>query len=94
MPGQVTALAGATFLRGDSDQNGTIQLTDAVCLLDYLFRGGRVLSCEDAADSNDDGRIDISDGILILRFLFSGGDRPRMPFPRAGMDPTDDDLGC
>ena len=94
MPGQVTALAGATFLRGDSDQNGTIQLTDAVFLLDYLFRGGRVLSCEDAADSNDDGRIDISDGILILRFLFSGGDRPRMPFPRAGMDPTDDDLGC
>lgn len=94
MHGQVTALAAATFLRGDSDQNGTIQLTDAVFLLDYLFRGGRVLSCEDAADSNDDGRIDISDGILILRFLFSGGDRPRMPFPRAGMDPTDDDLGC
>ena len=94
IPGQVTALAGATFLRGDSDQNGTIQLTDAVFLLDYLFRGGRVLSCEDAADSNDDGRVDISDGILILRFLFSGGDRPRMPFPRAGMDPTDDDLGC
>ena len=94
MPGEVTARPGVTFLRGDSDQNGSIQLTDAVFLLDYLFRGGRVLDCEDAADSNDDGRIDISDGILILRFLFSGGNRPAAPFPAPGLDPTDDDLGC
>jgi len=94
LPGDVIAREGVVFLRGDADQNGTIQLTDAVFLLDYLFRGGEGLSCEDAADSNDDGRTDISDGILILRFLFSGGDRPRAPFPGAGIDPTEDDLGC
>ena len=94
LSGTVIARPAPLFLRGDTDQSGTIQLTDAVFLLDYLFRGGRVPSCEDAADANDDGSIDISDGILILRFLFSGGDRPRAPFPRAGRDLTEDNLGC
>ena len=57
LPGDVIAREGVVFLRGDADQNGTIQLTDAVFLLDYLFRGGEALPApflECGVDSTDD----------------------------------------
>ncbi|MFP6738809.1 MAG: hypothetical protein VCD34_08720, partial [Planctomycetota bacterium] len=78
----------------DTDHNGSIELTDAVFLLDYLFRSSRDIPCKDSADANDDGKLDISDGIFILRFLFSGGGNPPAPFPSFGRDPTPDNFGC
>lgn len=94
LDGIVVARPAEDFLRADADQNGAIELTDAVFLLDYLFRSAREVPCRDSADANDDGHLDISDGIFILRFLFSGGNNPPAPFPEAGRDPTVDDLGC
>jgi len=92
--GVVVTRPAVTFLRADTDHNGSIELTDAVFLLDYLFRSARVIPCQDSADANDDGKLDISDGIFILRFLFSGGTNPPAPFPSAGRDPTLDNFGC
>ena len=94
LDGVVLARPGVTFLRADTDLNGSIELTDAVFLLDYLFRSSRDIPCKDSADANDDGKLDISDGIFILRFLFSGGGNPPVPFPSVGGDPTLDDFGC
>src|SRR5437867_4464910 len=39
-----------TFLRGDADSDGRVALTDAVKVLQYLFRGGGQPECLDAAD--------------------------------------------
>lgn len=94
LDGVVVARPAVDFLRADADQNGNVELTDAVFLLDYLFRSAREVPCRDAADANDDGQLDISDGIFILRFLFSGGHSPPAPFPDSGRDPTVDDIGC
>lgn len=82
------------FLRGDSDGSFSVELTDAVHTLNFLFLGGPRLPCEDAADSNDDGRIGVDDPIQILNRLFLRADP--LPPPgdeRCGIDPSSDALG-
>lgn len=40
------------------------------------------------------GLIDISDPIYILLYLFNAGKEPPAPFSDAGVDNTEDGLGC
>lgn len=82
-----------TFIRGDANLSNTIDLADAITVLDNLFAGG-VLNCLDAADCNDDGTVDIGDPIFLLDLLFSTGPNPVAPYPELGLDPTFDFLTC
>lgn len=83
-----------SFIRGDANTDGRVDLSDSISILSYLFQNGEGVRCLDAGDSNDDRRVDISDAISILNYLFQGGKEPSMPYPGAGIDPTDDSLGC
>ena len=82
------------FSRGDTEDNGGVELTDSVRIFAHLFLGSVPLFCEDAADTNDNGEIDTTDGVFLLNFLFLGRAAPPAPFPGCGDDPTDDALGC
>ena len=82
------------FIRMDADGSGTVNVTDAIRVLDFLFRSGAPPACMDAADGNDDGEVDISDPVSLLLYLFVGGITPPPPFPDPGQDPTSDGLGC
>ncbi|MCZ6792592.1 MAG: MG2 domain-containing protein [Planctomycetota bacterium] len=84
------------FVRGDGNVDGTVDLSDAVTTLNYLFvgEGAATLRCRDAADANDDGTINITDPIYLLQFLFLGGPPPAAPHTAPGVDPTEDDLDC
>ena len=82
------------FVRGDADRSNTVELTDAVVIVNALFLGRGRLVCEDSADSNDDGTLDITDPTFLLNFLFRGGPVLPPPFPDAGKDPTNDPLPC
>ena len=81
------------FLRGDAGGNGTLDITDALLILRYLFQR-EALGCRDAADTNDDGRNNIVDALGIVRLLFSAGGPLPTPFPACGTDPTADSLTC
>jgi len=87
-----TALVGA-FLRGDANNDGRFNVTDAIGILSRLFRGGQI-ACEDAADIDDNGELNLTDALDALLYLFQRGSAPAAPFPAAGMDPTEDALGC
>ena len=83
------------FIRGDSDGDTAVNITDAIVTLRYLFLGGEPALCVDAMDANDDGRVDVSDASYELNFLFLGGPDIPAPYPVAGRDPTEDLLpGC
>src|SRR5262245_8694685 len=86
--------AGATFIRGDADQNGGLELTDAVNIISSLFLGAGALPCLDSGDADDSGELDLTDPIQLLNFLFLGGEPPPPPYPLCGDDPTADSLGC
>jgi CxxC motif-containing protein (DUF1111 family) len=83
----------ARFVRGDANDDGALDLSDALFTLNYLFLGTESPPCLSASDTNDDGLLDLSDGIFFLGFLFHGGEMPPPPFPEVGTDPTPD-LGC
>ena len=82
------------FIRGDSNDDGVLNVSDAVFTLSFLFIGDEQPECLAANDTNDDGTLNITDVIRTLNFLFLGGtDAPPAPFPDPGADPTRD-LGC
>ncbi len=86
------------FVRGDANGDRLVDITDGISILDFLFLGGRVPPCFDAADANDSGgdALDISDAVSLFGFLFLGS-LPALPAPgheACGPDPTADLLGC
>ena len=81
------------FMRGEASGDGSIDITDAVTILSYLFAGAGI-SCATSGDSNDDGTVDITDAIYLLTWLFSGGNQPPPPVDGCGRDPTPDNLDC
>jgi hypothetical protein len=82
-----------TFVRGDVDASGVINITDAINLLDYLFQGGSTPPCMDAADVDnlDDGAPIITDAIYLLGWLFQGTAAPPPPTPSSADYIADDD---
>ena len=90
-PGPVV---GDLFLRGDVDDNGFVNLTDAVALLLYLFQQGNEPRCLDSTDIDDNGFMNLTDGVSLLNHLFRAGPAPQPPgFLECGEDPTEDTLG-
>jgi len=89
-----------SFVRGDSSADGTLDISDPIDILGFLFLGDEPAGCLDAADANDDGDLNITDPIFALGYLFLAGPIPPEPGPnRCGRDPTADqgvggDLGC
>jgi hypothetical protein len=69
----------APFLRGDPNADGTVDISDAIGTLSWLFLGSAAPKCEEAADVNADGKQDPSDAIALLTYLFQDGAPP--PFP-------------
>jgi len=72
---------------GDCNQDGTLDISDGICLLGHLFLGSPSrLPCtggtiHDAGnislfDANGDSFIDLSDAVSELQFLFGGGKPP------------------
>lgn len=95
LQGTLQAQCEQTLLRGDSNEDGTLDLSDGIRTLIFLFSGGAAVPCLDALDSNDSGDIDLSDGIYTFQFLFSGGKAPPPPgASECGVDPTADALDC
>jgi hypothetical protein len=62
---------------GDANNDGDVNVSDAVYIINYVFVGGGepqpVLACGDA---NDDGTVNVSDAVYIINYVFVGGGPP------------------
>lgn len=83
VPDATTTVVGGTQRPGDCNQDGILDISDAICVFGVLFLGQpTVFPCGDGSsidegnrillDWQPDGAVDISDGIGILQHLFSG----------------------
>jgi hypothetical protein len=79
------------FVRGDANSDLTVNVSDALWTLNYLFLGASAPLCLDAADANDDGEVNITDPVVTLQVLFLGGASLPPPNVSPGNDPTADD---
>jgi hypothetical protein len=92
LAGTVPSSGEPRFVRGDANGDASIDISDPVRILFYLFVGGVSAPCQDVLDVNDSGLVDLSDAIFLLNFLFRGGSEIPAPYPAAGLDPTEDTL--
>ncbi len=65
-----------TQLRGDSDDNGTVDIADVIFLVEYSFNEGPAPTPEILSDVDCSGAVDISDLIYMVDYMFSGGPSP------------------
>jgi hypothetical protein len=94
----VCEVGGTPFIRGDTNQDGRLTVSDAVAIAKALFNQGSKLdminACKKSADVNDDGNFDSADPIYLLNYLFKSGTAIPAPTGTCGQDPTADDLNC
>ncbi|MEM7168347.1 MAG: aryl-sulfate sulfotransferase [Planctomycetota bacterium] len=85
--------ANPDFVRGDANNDASINIADAIKALGYLFAGDTV-TCLQALDMNDDESTDISDPVYLLASLFGMGPPIAAPTTPCGPDPTPGPLPC
>ncbi|MCX6833131.1 MAG: PKD domain-containing protein [candidate division Zixibacteria bacterium] len=64
------------FICGDANGDATVDISDVVSLIAYIFSGGPAPSPLLAGDANCDGGVDISDAVYLISYIFSGGPAP------------------
>jgi len=66
----------ATFQRGDTDGDGTVDLIDAVRLSEIVVGlAPPAFDCDPLLDANDDGQVDLSDAVTIFEQAVRGAVR-------------------
>jgi len=71
-------------LCGDANQDASVDVSDAVWIINYVFVGGNppqpILACGDA---NSDASVDVSDAVWVINYVFVGGAPPSTCSPGA-----------
>ncbi|MCP4568493.1 MAG: hypothetical protein GY841_13025 [FCB group bacterium] len=61
---------------GDVNDDDAVNVGDAVCLINYVFRGGPICDPITAADVNEDGSVNVGDAVYLIRYVFRDGAVP------------------
>ena len=89
--GIITIGSTVKFQRGDLNNDGTQDLSDAIMLLGFLYTGQpATLICEAAGRLNEGNDVDLSDAIYLLGFLYLGTAAP----PYAGYPGCEEFPAC
>ncbi len=63
-------------MRGDANADGSVNIADAMYVINHLFAGGPVPDPFEAGDANCDGTVNIADAMYLINYLFTGGPPP------------------
>ncbi|MFH1701312.1 MAG: Ig-like domain-containing protein [Candidatus Zixiibacteriota bacterium] len=70
----------ATFLRGDANNDETVNIADAIFIVNFVFKQGAAPVVMEAADVNNDGVdgpiVNIGDALYLVNFIFKQGPPP------------------
>lgn len=64
---------------GDANSDGSINISDAVFLIQYIFAHGTAPSPLCQGDANGDGSVNISDAVFLIQYIFAHGTAPHCP---------------
>ncbi len=75
--GTITILESEPIICGDANNDGSVNISDAVYIINYAFGGGPPpVPQVCAGDANGDGSVNISDAVYIINYAFGGGPAP------------------
>jgi hypothetical protein len=75
-PVTIRVLSYEDLRRADINADSRVNVSDAVFLLLYLYRGASAPICDDIADLNDNGHLELADAVFLLTYLFGRGPAP------------------
>lgn len=61
---------------GDPNTTGTVDISDLIFIIAYLFNNGTAPNPLSAGDIDGSGEIDITDVTYLVAYLFQGGASP------------------
>jgi hypothetical protein len=64
------------YFLADANGDGTINVSDAVYIINYIFIGGPAPDPLLVGDANCDDTVNVSDAVYIINYIFIGGDPP------------------
>jgi hypothetical protein len=64
------------LLAGDVNDDGKVNVGDAVYLITHVFQFGPPPPCRAQADPNNDGTVNIGDAVFLINYIFRGGPVP------------------
>ena len=73
-----TIFVPCTWLVGDADNSGTVNISDAVYLISYIFSGGTAPAPSPigSGDADCSNTVNISDAVYLIAYIFAGGPAP------------------
>jgi hypothetical protein len=66
----------STYVCGDTDTSGEVDIDDVVYLIAYIFSGGPPPEPFDSGDADCSGDVDIDDIVYLITYIFSSGKAP------------------
>jgi hypothetical protein len=73
----VTMIGGSpNYVPGDANGDLSIDVADAVRIINFIFKGGAPPDPMEAADANCDFRVNIGDVVYIINYVFRSGPMP------------------
>jgi hypothetical protein len=79
-PYQEPPFTFSVYRSGDATADGQVLLSDAIKILNYLYKNGPAPDPLQSGDANADDIVDIGDAISLLNYLFKNGVPPRCPY--------------
>ncbi len=75
IPGFVTTNAACQGRCGDANNDGSVNVSDAVHIINYVFIGGspEPLPVKACGDANSDAAVNVSDAVFIINYVFVTG---------------------
>ena len=69
-------LDALTAICGDANGDETVNVGDAVYLINYVFKGGPAPDPVCSGDANGDGDVNVGDAVYLINYVFKGGPAP------------------
>lgn len=67
------------YVCGDANGDESINVADAVAIINYVFKGGPAPDPLGAGDPNCDGEVNVADAVYMINYVFLGGPEPCCP---------------
>ncbi len=67
------------YVCGDADGDSAVDISDAVYVINYIFKSGASPYPLEAGDANADGSVDVGDAVYLIEFIFKSGSAPQCP---------------
>jgi len=64
------------YICGDANGDETVNVSDGVYIINYVFVGGPAPDPMESGEVNCDGDVNVSDAVWIINFIFAGGYDP------------------